>query len=360
MVAIVVTAAMAFAALRTASNLWFSALYTFTTVVLLLAVIAARYGHRSTRAFWFGFAVFGWGFLMLGSGAWLNPYPDDENGIGGTINQGLLTSRFVLFLVPHLRQETLDLEAINRITANTTGIAHLLVTLTIALGGGTVAALMKRRRKRAEPGPSTNVIASAVILLALALGVAASAGDSARPPTPFFPGATPGEQGGATGPGAPRYSSRHLAAMDEPPLWIVSRREHAETVYRWFWLPTFEHPICVRVGKKLDGAELKVIVLDGKGGYAPGQIALEKSLRLRQDQWEKIAQGVEKLGFWGMSTQEMRNFGVDDGTLLSLEGIRPGGHHVVFRSSPISRDYEDLFLSVAGLAGLDPAKVRKE
>src|SRR4051794_21139309 len=70
MMAIIVATAMAFAALRSASDLWFSTTSTFCTVLLLVALIAARFRRGSERAFWFGFAVFGWGFFRLGLGPW--------------------------------------------------------------------------------------------------------------------------------------------------------------------------------------------------------------------------------------------------------------------------------------------------
>ena len=37
-------------------------------VLLLLTVIIARFPRGDEKAFWFGFAVFGWGFFLLGFG----------------------------------------------------------------------------------------------------------------------------------------------------------------------------------------------------------------------------------------------------------------------------------------------------
>ena len=67
----------------------------------------------------------------------------------GGLNQDLLTSKLVFFLVPYVRTGTDDLEAINRITANTIGIAHLLITLALALGGGIIAILIKQAPREA-------------------------------------------------------------------------------------------------------------------------------------------------------------------------------------------------------------------
>jgi hypothetical protein len=59
----------------------------------------------------------------------------------------LITSRAILFLVPILRKETDELKIIDQITANTIGIAHLLIALVIAIGGGIIATQMKKAQQ---------------------------------------------------------------------------------------------------------------------------------------------------------------------------------------------------------------------
>lgn len=46
---IVAACAIAFTALKTASELWYDAFYTFTAAVLLAAVIAARFRRRNEK-----------------------------------------------------------------------------------------------------------------------------------------------------------------------------------------------------------------------------------------------------------------------------------------------------------------------
>ena len=58
-----------------------------------------------------------------------------EEGLGGDLNPGPSHPSCCIFLVTHLRKETNDLEAIQKITLNTIGIAHLLITLTLAICG---------------------------------------------------------------------------------------------------------------------------------------------------------------------------------------------------------------------------------
>jgi hypothetical protein len=98
LVLIVAAFAMAFAALRSGSDIWFGTVYTFTVVLLLLTVIVARFRRGDEKAFWFGFAVFGWGFFLLGFGLWMNPLAsfEFEEGEPNRLNPNLLTSGAIL------------------------------------------------------------------------------------------------------------------------------------------------------------------------------------------------------------------------------------------------------------------------
>jgi hypothetical protein len=104
-------------------DFWLSALYTFTTVLLLVAVIAARYRRGNEKAFWFWFAVFGWGFFLLGYGPWRTATSDPtEQRV--PLNRNLVTSKVILFLVAYLITDSDDLEDVDKITANTISIAQ--------------------------------------------------------------------------------------------------------------------------------------------------------------------------------------------------------------------------------------------
>jgi hypothetical protein len=57
--------AVGFAALREANNQWDSGLFSLTLGLLLNAVLLAVHRTEARRAFWIGFALFGWGYLSL-------------------------------------------------------------------------------------------------------------------------------------------------------------------------------------------------------------------------------------------------------------------------------------------------------
>jgi hypothetical protein len=54
-----------FAALRESSDLWESGIFTVTLGVLLVAVLVAVHRREAKRAFWIGFALFGWSYIAL-------------------------------------------------------------------------------------------------------------------------------------------------------------------------------------------------------------------------------------------------------------------------------------------------------
>jgi hypothetical protein len=72
--AIVLVVGVGVAALRAASLVWASAVFTLTVLVLLTAVLAAMARRGRTRMTWAGFALFGWVYLgtTFGPGAAAN------------------------------------------------------------------------------------------------------------------------------------------------------------------------------------------------------------------------------------------------------------------------------------------------
>jgi MFS family permease len=320
---IVVACAMALTALRTASDFWLSAFYTFTTVLLLLAVIAARFRRGNERTFWFGFAVFGWGFFLLGYGPWRTQAADPGERNNGSLNPNLVTSRVILSLAPYLIKDSDNLEDVDKFTANTVSIAHMLVTLALAIGGGVVAVLMRRRRARVA---SVRLMAVMTAVALVTASVASS--DFFRRSTRFFPDMVFGGEKDDSEFIA-RWYSAHLAAMGEPSLWMLSRRDSHATIYRLLWLPTFDHPVLVRIERTRQGAKLRASVLNGMGGYAPGQIAIDRTFSLGADQFRALYRNVEQAAFWDMPT-ELGELGLD-GDQLIVEGVTAGKYHVVDR-----------------------------
>jgi hypothetical protein len=68
---IVAVIAMGLAGMVSASSLWTTAAATVTLAVLLTALLAARLLEGIDRAFWAGFALFGWSYLILVNWDWV-------------------------------------------------------------------------------------------------------------------------------------------------------------------------------------------------------------------------------------------------------------------------------------------------
>jgi hypothetical protein len=68
---LVVVVAVGVAALRFASELWAGILLMLTLGTLGAAVLALHERTGAKRAWWRGFALFGWGYLVLAMGPWV-------------------------------------------------------------------------------------------------------------------------------------------------------------------------------------------------------------------------------------------------------------------------------------------------
>ncbi len=75
---IVAVIAMGLAGMVSASGLWTTAAATVTFALLLTALLATRFLDGMDRAFWAGFALFGWSYLVLVNWDWIGgPFGHD-------------------------------------------------------------------------------------------------------------------------------------------------------------------------------------------------------------------------------------------------------------------------------------------
>jgi hypothetical protein len=69
--ALIVVVAFGMAGLRSPTPLWAGAFYTLTLAGLGLAIPGIVYRRGSRRAFWVGFAAFGWGYWLASLSPWV-------------------------------------------------------------------------------------------------------------------------------------------------------------------------------------------------------------------------------------------------------------------------------------------------
>ena len=83
---LVVAVAFACAALRSESAVWASLAFSLCLGVLFVGLLGVLFGTGERRAFWAGFAVFGWGYLFLVFGPWFSgsfgPVRSEERRVG--------------------------------------------------------------------------------------------------------------------------------------------------------------------------------------------------------------------------------------------------------------------------------------
>lgn len=136
------------AGLRSGSNDWVKLTYSLTFLSLVYAAIAARY----RGAFWYGFAVAGWAYFVIGFGPWINT--PLESTPPPALNANLLTSVVLQSMANALSENdspmtfrigalTARMVSIN--DANRIGIGHCALTMVFGLAGGLVAKFLVRQ-----------------------------------------------------------------------------------------------------------------------------------------------------------------------------------------------------------------------
>ena len=132
------------------------------------------------------------------------------------------------------------------------------------------------------------------------------------------------------------WYSKHLRAMDEPSLYGRSRDSGAHH-YRFLWLPTWGRPVAARLELSDDGTGiLKSTILDGSGGYEPGNIKHESTTTINAENVASYLEALDSINYWSMPTNDAR-IGTD-GEQYILEAIKNGQYHIVDRWSPEDKD----------------------
>ncbi len=141
--------------------------------------------------------------------------------------------------------------------------------------------------------------------------------------------------------------SKPLTDIGQPLLCPEPASEPTES-YRFIWVPTFEHPVLLRVDIAVDGtATLLSYVWSGQGGYEWGK-PVRKIRKLTLEEESDLFASLADIGFWGLPAQveDPPNEIVLDGTEWLIEGVRDGKCHVVTRySSPLTELFEEQFLA---------------
>jgi hypothetical protein len=132
------------------------------------------------------------------------------------------------------------------------------------------------------------------------------------------------------------WFGQHLRAMREPLLGAPRPTQRAGVSdVRLLCLPSFGPPVAVRFTFDQDATTRREVELDGKGGYAPGNIEVDQSTALTRKQASTVIASLEASGFWSMAAEEAdSDIIMMDGTAVVVEAVRDGAYHVVARQQP--------------------------
>jgi hypothetical protein len=115
-----------FGALREANDLWDSELFTLTLGVLLVSILLAVHRKEAKRAFWIGFAVFGWSYLGL--------------SLVPPIKYRLLTTKALAYLDSKVPGRSLGLFTVRLTGIGTGASSNQIQNLAITVDGNQLAA----------------------------------------------------------------------------------------------------------------------------------------------------------------------------------------------------------------------------
>jgi len=136
------------------------------------------------------------------------------------------------------------------------------------------------------------------------------------------------------------WYSKHLSALHEPSLWLESLQNPAAEVYRFLWLRSFHHPIVVRLVVSGETGLLTAKEANGQGGYQPGRLIRDTTVRLSKQQTQWFRDWFENIGFWKLPSRQEAEKDVLtlDGAAWVAEAVKGGRYKIVDRTSPPAED----------------------
>lgn len=131
-------------------------------------------------------------------------------------------------------------------------------------------------------------------------------------------------------------------------------------IYRITFMPTFYHPIKIRVEKHKNDYFLIAKQLSGQGGYDAGKLKTEKRRRLRPQEWRRLLALLKAAKFWELPYLEKEPAPNEkgettvcvDGAEWLIEGVSNAQYHAVDRYCPEVKSFEAIGLYLVKLSGL--------
>ncbi len=135
--------------------------------------------------------------------------------------------------------------------------------------------------------------------------------------------------------------------MQEPSL--TCGAEGGSQVIRFLWLRTFHEPVAVRIDRIGAAYKLTATILDGAGGYGPGNIKQRIQKDITETEWAALDQLLNEIGF--SEIPPYIGIGGLDGAQWIVERRSGDAYHVVDRQggSDGIRSIGEKLLKLAGI-----------
>ncbi|MGD9155418.1 MAG: hypothetical protein PVG90_07945 [Bacillota bacterium] len=148
---------------------------------------------------------------------------------------------------------------------------------------------------------------------------------------------------------ARRYT-RYLLALREPSLYGMKRNPKA-VQFRFLCLRMFDQPFAIRVKALANGGgRLYFKASDGTGGYRPGNLVTQKTVKLNKTQMQSCLSKFTRYHFLRLLSQANNLDGYDRVPWV-LEGVLNGKYNLVERLSPSHGSVRKLGLYMLKLSG---------
>ncbi len=118
------------------------------------------------------------------------------------------------------------------------------------------------------------------------------------------------------------WYGNQLFAMNEPSL-ARSKLADGSVVVRLLVLPSFTPALAIRVERHADGlAELEATLLNGAGGYEPGEVDQRYSKDLYSSEMDRLTKRMEAMSLMDGGQLDKNDSLCSDGTMFVLETAR--------------------------------------
>jgi hypothetical protein len=124
----------------------------------------------------------------------------------------------------------------------------------------------------------------------------------------------------------------------------------ADEIYRFFWLRTFHNPYSFRVLRSGNDKVLVVKKTDGYGGYEPGSLVVNKTIKLNDQEWCNFLDLLDGADFWNKKKLSIGNL-AKDGSFWSIEGIREHRYYVAGEQSPAGGKFREACIYLMRISG---------